>query len=115
MSRQYASCQRVLRNLGYVVLEATNGTEGLAAAQAYTGQIDLLLTDVVMPEGGGKALSEQLTSQYPNLRVLFMSGYTDTSIVHQGRLDEDVAFLQKPFTPAALARKVRAVLDGASQ
>jgi two-component system, cell cycle sensor histidine kinase and response regulator CckA len=102
---------RVLRNLGYIVLEAINGTEGLGAAPAHTGQIDLLLADVVMPEVGGKALSEQLTSQYPNMRVLFMSGYTDNAIVHHGRLDEGVAFLQKPFTPAALARKVRAVLD----
>jgi len=102
---------RVLRNLGYVVIEAMNGTEGLAAAQAYTGQIDLLLADVVMPEVGGKALSEKLSPRYPKMRVLFMSGYTDNAIVHHGRLDEGVAFLQKPFTPAALARKVRAVLD----
>jgi signal transduction histidine kinase len=102
---------RVLRNLGYVVLEAINGTEGLGVAQAHTGQIDLLLADVVMPEVGGKAMSAQLTSQYPNLRVLFMSGYTDNAIVHHGQLDEGVAFLQKPFTPTALARKVRAVLD----
>jgi two-component system cell cycle sensor histidine kinase/response regulator CckA len=102
---------RILRNLGYVVLEAVNGTEGLAAANAYTGQINLLLADVVMPEMGGKTLAEQLSRQYPDLCVLFMSGYTDTAIVHHGRLDEGVAFLQKPFTPAALARKVRAVLD----
>jgi two-component system, cell cycle sensor histidine kinase and response regulator CckA len=106
-----ALAARVLRNLGYVVLEAMNGTEGLGVAQAHTGQIDLLLADVVMPEVGGKALSEQLTSQYLTMRVLFMSGYTDTAIVHHGRLDEGVAFLQKPFTPAALARKVRAALD----
>jgi PAS domain S-box-containing protein len=102
---------RVLRNLGYVVLESTNGTEGLGVAQAHAGQIDLLLADVVMPEVGGKALSEQLTPQYSNMRVLFMSGYTDDAIVHHGQLDEGVAFLQKPFTPTALARKVRAVLD----
>src|SRR5206468_3249065 len=100
-----------LRNLGYVVLEAVNGAEGLATAKAYTGQINLLLADVVMPEMGGKTLAEQLSRQYPDLCVLFMSGYTDTAIVHHGRLDEGVAFLQKPFTPAALARKVRAVLD----
>jgi nitrogen-specific signal transduction histidine kinase len=106
-----ALAARVLRNLGYTVLEAMNGTEGLGVAQAHTGQIDLLLADVVMPEVGGKALSEQLTSQYLTMRVLFMSGYTDNAIVHHGRLDEGVAFLQKPFTPAALARKVRAVLD----
>ena len=106
-----ALAARVLRNLGYMVLEAMNGTEGLGVAQAHTGQIDLLLADVVMPEVGGKALSEQLTSQYLTMRVLFMSGYTDNAIVHHGRLDEGVAFLQKPFTPAALARKVRAVLD----
>jgi two-component system cell cycle sensor histidine kinase/response regulator CckA len=102
---------RVLRNLGYLVLEAINGTAGLGAAQAHTGQIDLLVADLVMPEVGGKALSEQLIVQYPGLRILFMSGYTDNAIVHHGRLDEGVAFLQKPFTPAALAREVRAVLD----
>jgi two-component system cell cycle sensor histidine kinase/response regulator CckA len=106
-----ALAARVLRNLGYLVLMAVNGTEGLSTAQAHTGQIDLLLADLVMPEVGGKALSEQLTPQYPNMRVLFMSGYTDNAIVHHGQLDEGVAFLQKPFTPAALARKVRAVLD----
>jgi PAS domain S-box-containing protein len=106
-----ALAARVLRNLGYLVLEAINGTEGLSVAQAHTGHIDLLLADVVMPEVGGKSLSEQLTSQYPNMKVLFMSGYTDNAIVHHGRLDEGVVFLQKPFTPAALARKVRAVLD----
>jgi two-component system cell cycle sensor histidine kinase/response regulator CckA len=106
-----ALAARVLRNLGYVVLEAINGTEGLGTAQAHIGQIDLLLADVVMPEVGGKAMSEQLMIQYPNLRVLFMSGYTDNAIVHHGQLDEGMAFLQKPFTPAALARKVRAVLD----
>jgi CheY-like chemotaxis protein len=102
---------RVLRNLGYTVLEAINGAEGRGVAQGYTGAIDLLLADVVMPEVGGKVLAEQLIGQYPGLKVLFMSGYTDNAIVHHGRLDEGVAFLQKPFTPAALARKLRTVLD----
>jgi FixJ family two-component response regulator len=61
---------------------------------------------------GGKAVAEQMICLYPELRVLFISGYTDSAIVHQGRLDEGVAFLHKPFTPAVLTRKVREVLDG---
>ncbi len=73
--------------------------------------IHLLLTDVIMPEMNGKALSEQLTASYPALKVLFISGYTDETISRRGVLEEGVAFLQKPFTPSRLAHKVREVLD----
>jgi two-component system, cell cycle sensor histidine kinase and response regulator CckA len=98
---------RVLRTLGYTVLEATNGEDALQVVAAYTGVIQLLLADVVMPQLGGKVLAARLVELCPDIKVLFMSGYTANAIVHHGRLDEGVAFLQKPFTPAALARKVR--------
>ncbi len=102
---------RVLGSLEYIVLTATNGAEALRVAAAYAGTIHLALLDIVMPEIGGKELAEQLARIIPNLKMLFMSGYTDTAIVQHGWFDEGVAFLQKPFTPAALALKVRTVLD----
>lgn len=73
--------------------------------------IDLLLTDVVMPETSGKEVADQLTALKPDLKVLFLSGYADEAIVHHGVLNSNIEFIQKPFTPAALARKVREVLD----
>jgi two-component system cell cycle sensor histidine kinase/response regulator CckA len=103
---------RVLRDLGYTVLEASSGDEALARVQTHVGAaIDLLLTDVVMPRMGGRVLAEQLTAQYPQLRVLFMSGYTDNAIVQHGQLEPGISFLRKPFSPTALARKVREVLE----
>jgi FixJ family two-component response regulator len=76
------------------------------------GPIDLLLTDVIMPGISGKALADQLIELLPDLKVLFISGYTDNAIAHHGVLDPDVHLLQKPFTPMDLARKVRMILDG---
>jgi two-component system cell cycle sensor histidine kinase/response regulator CckA len=103
---------RVLRELGYTVLEATNGEEALHAIQEYAGTpIELLITDVVMPRMGGKALAEQLMAMYPRIKVLFVSGYATDIIAHHGRLDPGTNFLSKPFTPTALAHKVREVLD----
>lgn len=102
---------QILGELGYTVLKAANGQEALALAQAHSAPIHLLLTDIVMPEMGGKMLAEQLAEISPETRVLFTSGYADNAIVHHGALEEGVVFIQKPFSPAGLARKVRQVLD----
>ena len=108
-----ALATRVLRAQGYLVLEAINGAEAIRVAEAYApATIDLLLTDVVMPELGGQAAATQISARNSTMKVLFISGYTDNAIVHHGRLEEGVAFLHKPFTPAMLTRKVREVLDG---
>src|SRR6266508_4319860 len=103
---------RILRTQGYSVLEAADGEAALNLARSREGLwINLLLTDVVMPRMGGKTLAEQIVIMYPGIKVLFTSGYTDDTIVHFGRLDPGVAFIQKPFSPSALAHKVRDVLD----
>ena len=102
---------RVLRKQGYNVLEAVNGGEALQIADTYSGRIDLLLTDVVMPQIGGRELYDQLKPLRADLKVLFTSGYTETAIVQQGNLPPGVAFLQKPFSPIFLTHKVRELLD----
>ncbi len=102
----------LLRRLGYTVLAAANGIEALGLKpQGGTGQIDLLFTDVVMPRMSGKELADRVRALYPRTRILFSSAYTENAIVHQGVLDQGVALLQKPFSPSALARKLREVLD----
>ncbi|MDI7261825.1 MAG: ATP-binding protein, partial [Thermodesulfobacteriota bacterium] len=103
---------RILRDRGYQVYEAPDGKEALAIAQEHPERkIHLLLTDVVMPGMSGKELADRLKLSMPDIKVLFISGYTDNAIVHHGVLLEGVEFLQKPFTYEALARKVREVLD----
>jgi CheY-like chemotaxis protein len=104
--------ERILGKLGYDVLSADSPgrAEDLFAANA--DRIDLLLTDVVMPGCNGRELFERLAMEQPSLKVLFMSGYTDDAIIQSGVLATDVAFIQKPFTPDALAAKIRKVLDG---
>ncbi|MEX2156437.1 MAG: response regulator [Gemmatimonadales bacterium] len=106
-----AVTRQVLDRLGYTVLEAPNGKAALHLATKHHGPIHLLLTDVVMPELGGRQLAEQLTALRPELRVLYASGYTDDAVVRHGVLKPGIAYLQKPFTPEVLARKVREVLD----
>jgi PAS domain S-box-containing protein len=104
--------QEVLRKYGYIVLEVSTGKEALKMAQTYRAPIDLLITDVILPGGiRGTQVARQLLAQRLHLKVLYMSGYTDNAIVQHGVLGAGVAFLQKPFTPETLARKVREVLD----
>jgi PAS domain S-box-containing protein len=104
----------LLTRLGYAVMTAANGVEALSLKQQRgVGHVDLLFTDVVMPHMSGKELSDRVRVLYPHTRILFTSAYTENSIVHQGVLDPGVALLQKPFTPGALARKVREMLDAA--
>ena len=103
----------VLKRLGYTVLEARTPAGAVTAAQAHNGVIHLLISDVVMPGESGLQLARRLLEVRPNLRVLYMSGYSDEAVVRHGLLDPGTTFLQKPFTPAALARKVRELLDAA--
>ncbi len=102
---------RVLRRQGYTLLEAGSGEEALRLAAQHSGPIHLLLTDVVMPQMSGRDLANRLCRERPGLRVLYMSGYTDNVIAHHGVLEPGTPLIQKPFTPQALAQKVRAVLD----
>jgi len=104
--------QGVLRSQGYEVLTAPNGQDALRVAREHKGQpITLVVTDVIMPRMGGKVMAEWLKTSYPDLKILFTSGYTEDAIAHHGVLDEGVEFLPKPYSPASLARKVRELLD----
>jgi PAS domain S-box-containing protein len=107
--------EQVLMRQGYRVLAAACGDEALRLFRAFDGFIDLLITDVVMPGMSGRHLADQLRALSPKTHVLFMSGYTDDFVVHQGVLDDDVEFIQKPFSPTDLARKVSTVLSRAPE
>jgi len=106
-----AVARQILTRQGYVVLEAPDGQTALAMVDAGGPRVDLVLTDVVMPGMSGRSLADRLASHCPGLRVLYMSGYTDDAIVRHGMLEPGLAYLQKPFRPDALARKVREVLN----
>jgi two-component system, cell cycle sensor histidine kinase and response regulator CckA len=104
--------QAVLAGKGYTVLTAPNGQDALRVAREHTGApLRLVITDVIMPRMGGKMMAEWLKITYPDLKILFTSGYTEDAIAHQGVLESGIDFLPKPYTPASLARKVREMLD----
>jgi two-component system cell cycle sensor histidine kinase/response regulator CckA len=108
------AARRMLERQGYAILEASNGAEALrvaAEADVRGARIELVLTDVVMPEQGGRALGDRLAMHWPTLRVLYMSGYTDDEILRRGLMKPGAAFLEKPFTAEQLARAVRRALD----
>ena len=102
---------RTLQMYGYTVLEASHGQEALQISKEYGQEIHLLLTDVIMPGMSGRTVAERMAPLFPSIKVLFMSGYTDNAIVHHGILDKGVELIQKPFVPAALAKRVRELLD----
>jgi len=102
----------LLQRLGYRVLEAASPREALTLCEKHRGEIHLLLTDVVMPTMSGKELAENIKATKPDLKTLFMSGYTADAIAHRGVLEEGIHFLQKPFSLDALAKKVREALEG---
>jgi DNA-binding NtrC family response regulator len=102
---------KVLTDHGHTVLEARHGRDALSVAAGYEHPIQLLVTDVVMPEMGAGELVDQLLSTRPELKVLYISGYTNDEIVRRGVTEPDAAFIQKPFTSEELMRRVREVLD----
>ncbi|HEX6776214.1 MAG TPA: response regulator, partial [Methylomirabilota bacterium] len=109
--RVRAVVREILEMNGYHVLEARHGAEAIDISERHRGPIQLMVTDVVMPQMSGRELAQRLQPVRPDMRVIYMSGYTDDAIVRHGVLGEGIAFLSKPFTPDALALKVREVLE----
>jgi len=103
--------RKILQTHGYTVLEASRGKDAIQICQQHEGPIHLLLTDVTMPEMNGRNLAERVTTLRPHTRVLYMSGYTDGALITPFGLITPTAFIQKPFTPDALTRKVREILS----
>jgi CheY-like chemotaxis protein len=103
----------ILADAGYAVLEASDGNSALEVVRRHAGELDLLVTDVIMPGISGRDVAQAVSSLRPGLQVLYMSGYTDGAIAHHGVLEDGTAFLQKPFSAAELAEKVRGLLDSA--
>jgi len=105
------STREFLTRSGYTVVEASDGEDALRASREYCGPIHLVITDVVMPKVGGAKLADQLAAERPQTKVLFVSGYAENTVLRQGKIDVATRFLQKPFSLAALARKIRQILD----
>jgi CheY-like chemotaxis protein len=105
---------RTLRDCGYSVLEAGNGREALDIVEAQKGQVSLIVADVVMPDMGGRVMATQVARRWPEVPVLFTSGYTGMEVIRRGLLEEGREFIQKPLAPEALARKVREMVDARS-
>lgn len=103
--------REILEQHGYKVIQASDGAEGLRVCREFSGEIELMISDVVMPQMSGSELAREVATLRPEMRTLFMSGYTDDAIVRHGILDENLSFIQKPFMPDALALKAREVLD----
>jgi len=103
---------RILSDQGYMVLETGDPLQAIQIMQNHKGKIDLVITDIIMPGMTGLGLVQRIQITHPDVKVLYISGYTDTAMLHQGVLESDTAFLQKPFTPQALLKKVREVILG---
>ena len=104
---------RILSASGYTVLEAHDGPSALAVADFHEGRIHLILTDIVMPGMNGRSLVEALVARRPGIKALYMSGYSDDVISHQGLVEDGIPFISKPFRPSELASKVRSLLGAA--
>ena len=105
--------RRTLSEAGFQVIEASNGQEALAVVQSDRARVDAVLTDLAMPELGGRQLARRLGEKWPDVPVIFMSGYTDNDLARRGLLDAGVTFLEKPISPEVLTRKLRQVLEAA--
>jgi PAS domain S-box-containing protein len=103
--------REILLGQGYTLLEARHGAEALQLSRGFAGHIDLLVTDMVMPQMSGRELAAQLSPERPDMKILYMSGYTEEAIVRHGVLDPGTSFLEKPFTPDSLAQRIRELLD----
>jgi DNA-binding response OmpR family regulator len=106
---------KVLTGRGYTVLDAADGEEATRRLATHDGPVDLLITDVVMPVMSGRELAERLTAERPGMKVLFISGFADRAVVHHGMLSPGINYLQKPFPPSELARKVQEILRGSTK
>ena len=106
--------RRILESHGYRILEVRDGQEALEIAERHVGPLHFLLTDVVMPKMSGKELAQHLRKCRPEARVLYMSGYSENLVSHQGILDADVALIEKPFAEESLLQRIRTILDDGS-
>jgi CheY-like chemotaxis protein len=107
--------RKILTRNGYEVLEAEGGPQAIDLARKHSGQIHLLVTDLVMPEMSGRELAQELRKFLPDLRVVFASGYTDDAVIHSGALPAGTTYLQKPFTLGSLLERVKEVLGAADK